>query len=512
MGSADGQRRDTERLLSRGFLARNSVLNVFGHGIPLLVGLVAIPLVVQALGTDRMGLLALAWAVMGYFSMFDLGIGRAITHLVAEKLGKHEMDNIARPVWTALGLMAALGVVGAVAGFALSPWLAHSALEIPISLRKEALGAFMALAASVPIVIISSALSGILAGVQRFDLLNALRIPLGVSTFLVPAAVVPFSTNLFHVCFALLIARAFFLLAYFLACFRALPVLRSDIGLARAHLRRLLRFGGWMTVSNAVGPLMVYMDRFVIGIYLSATAVAYYAIPFEIVTKLWIFPAAIVSSLFPAFATAKASGLSRAPALFLTGATFVTIALAPIVLTLVVFAKEALTIWLGPDFAENSAGVLQLLAVGVYLNSVAHVPFALIQAFGRPDLTAKLHVLELPFYGVLLAWLLGAVGITGVAVAWLVRVAVDTALLLVIAYRIFPSLASTARRIVILTITPLPVFLVGAVLEPVLMKVIFFCIAIITLALIVYYLVFPRIERQALWGRLRTLLWGSSSR
>ena len=36
---------------------------------------------------------------------------------------------------------------------------------------------------------------------------------------------------------------------------------------------------------------MVYLDRFVIGAVISVTAVAYYATPYEIVTKIGIIPA-----------------------------------------------------------------------------------------------------------------------------------------------------------------------------------------------------------------------------
>lgn len=53
-------------------------------------------------------------------------------------------------------------------------------------------------------------------------------------------------------------------------------------------------------------------------------------------------------------------------------------------------AFEGLMLWLGSEFADNSTLVLQLLAVGVFINSLAHVPSGLEQGAGRPDLTAKL--------------------------------------------------------------------------------------------------------------------------
>ncbi len=95
-------------------LARNVFWNLLGTGAPLLVALVAIPILIEGLGTACFGVLTLAWMVVGYFSLFDLGLGRALTKLVAEKLGKGQDDEIPALIWTAMSLMAVLGVLGAV--------------------------------------------------------------------------------------------------------------------------------------------------------------------------------------------------------------------------------------------------------------------------------------------------------------------------------------------------------------------------------------------------------------
>jgi len=142
-------------------LARNVVWNLLGTGAPLLVAIVAIPMLIEGLGLARFGVLTLAWMVVGYFSLFDLGLGRALTKLVAEKLGKGQDDEIPSLIWTAMSLMAALGVLGAVVVAALSPWLVSSVLKIPVDLQPETLTAFYLLAASIPIVISTTGLRGI---------------------------------------------------------------------------------------------------------------------------------------------------------------------------------------------------------------------------------------------------------------------------------------------------------------------------------------------------------------
>ena len=97
----------------------------------------------------------------------------------------------------------------------------------------------------------------------------------------------------------------------------------------------------------------------------------------------------------------------------------------------------------GGDFAAESTVTMQILAMGVLINSLAHMPFALLQGVGRPDLPAKFHLIELPVY-VGIAWILiGEFGIAGAAEAWTIRVAIDTVLIFIVTfkiYRISPSL------------------------------------------------------------------------
>lgn len=425
----------TSLLTGGSLLARNAMLNLIGQGAPMLVALFAIPLLIHGLGVDRFGVLTLAWMVIGYFSLFDLGLGRALTQVISEKLGAGLEEEIPALVWTGLALMVVLGMFGALVVLLLSPWLVHSILKVPLGLQAETLHAFYLLAASIPIVISTAGLAGVLSALQRFDILNAIRIPMGIFSFLGPLLVLPFSKSLFFVTAVLAVGRVVAWVIHLAMCLRVMPELRSGISLQSGMARSLLRFGGWMTVTNVVGPLMVYLDRFVIGAVVSVTAVAYYATPYELVTKLWIIPGAIVGVLFPAFATSYAQDRQQTALLFVRGTKYVFLALFPVTLILVAFAHEGLELWLGAEFAQNSALVLQWLAVGVLINSLAHTPFALIQGAGRPDLTAKLHLLELPIYLLVLWWLLPLYGILGAAVAWTARAALDAVILFWLAQR-----------------------------------------------------------------------------
>ena len=59
--------------------AFNIGLNVGGMVLPMLVGVLTVPGLLQRLGQEKFGVLALGWALVGYFGFLDLGMVRALT-------------------------------------------------------------------------------------------------------------------------------------------------------------------------------------------------------------------------------------------------------------------------------------------------------------------------------------------------------------------------------------------------------------------------------------------------
>jgi O-antigen/teichoic acid export membrane protein len=163
---------------------------------------------------------------------------------------------------------------------------------------------------------------------------------------------------------------------------------------------------------------------------MSASAVAYYSAPQEMITRLSIITMSLVTTLFPAFSHLHAKGDHERILLLVSNALkYIFLILGPILIIVVLFSKEILLLWVGENFAQNSERVLQLLAVGIFVNSIAYVPFYLLRAAGRPDLPAKIHLLELPVYMVLLPLLIKHYGIQGASIAWTARCAMDAILL-----------------------------------------------------------------------------------
>jgi O-antigen/teichoic acid export membrane protein len=420
----------TSSELTRGrLLARNTLWNLLGSGAPAVIALLAIPVLVRHIGVPRFGLLTLIWTVVGYFSLFDLGLGAALTRMVADRLGTGKTDEIPSLVWTSLALMLGLSIIGTIALAGLSPALAHRVLKVPAELQGESVAAFLLLAGCLPFMITTTGLRGILEAQQRFGIVNAIRIPTNAFTFVGPLAVLPLSHSLVPIVAVLATGRILAWLAYLISALRSMPALRSGLVFARHHVGYVLRFGTWMTVSNVISPLMFYVDRLVIGAMVSVAAVAYYATPFEVVSRVLTIPSALAGVLFPAFTMSFAQDRQRAAFLLLRGQKYLFLVMFPIILAIVTMANDGLRLWLGGEFARNSTTVLQLLAVGVFFNTLGVLPWVLIQGAGRPDLTAKFHMMELVLYLPILWLMVTHYGVQGAAVAWTLRALLDAVFL-----------------------------------------------------------------------------------
>ena len=482
--------------LTRGrLLVRNAIWNLLGYGAPIAVAVFCIPILIRGLGKERFGVLTLAWALIGYASLFDLGLGRALTQFVARKLGAGEERGIPPLAWTSLLLMLLLGLVGTASILLISPWLAEHGLNVPVALQDETLRSFRLLGLSIPFVITAAGLRGLLEAHQRFGLINALRIPMGVFTFAGPLVVLPFSKSLVPVVATLVAARIASWAAHLLVCLQVLPELRRSIAWERSAIGPLLRFGGWMTVTNVVSPLLVTLDRFLIGALVSMAAVAYYATPLEVVTKFLLFPGALMGVMFPAFSACSAQDGERTALLFGRSVKSLSLVSFPVMLCTVALAEDGLKLWLGAEFAQHSFRVLQFLAVGVFINSLAQVPFSLLQGVGRPDLTATLHLIELPLYLGLLWWLIRRHGIEGAAIAWSVRVGIDALLLFVLARKFLPGKSSIHLRTALLPAVAMLILALAALLQGPIVKGFFLLGTILCFVLVTWFRILTPEER-----------------
>jgi O-antigen/teichoic acid export membrane protein len=493
---------DRANLTGGHLLARNTLLNIAGEAAPLLLGLISIPIVVRELGADRYGVLALSYLVVGYLSLFDLGLGRAATQQIGEAIGAGETGKIPSIFWTSTILIFAVGLCAAALVMIAAHSLAYKVLNIPLLLRPQSEAVLIILGGALPFVLSGSCIYGTLTSFQRFDLINTVGALNGIYSLLAPLAVLLFTRNLIWIVGFVVAGRLAAWCVNLTLCLRLVPGLAANVRLSRSLIRPLLAFGGWITVTGITGPLMVYFDRFLIASLLSIGAVAYYSVPYAIVSKLPLLPGAMASVLFPALSATVRSDPKRAAILFERSSRYTLLALFPGALLLCLFSKEILTIFFGVTFTNHGSAAMRWLVFGVFMNGLAYIPYGLIQAANRPDLTAKFHVAEAPFYFVALFLLLRHFGVAGAAAAWTLRAAVDAALLFAAAAIILPRTRAIIGRITYLAVSAATIVAGGTLLPGLDGRIIYAALALTIYAAAGWYRLLDAGERAMIMHRL----------
>lgn len=417
-------------------VSRNVRWNFAGHLWTLAITLIATPVIIRRLGTDAYGIIAALAIVTNYMAFLDLGLSQATIKHVAEFRARSEWHGVRLVFWTSMIGYLALGILAVAVVFALTPVAASRWLRIPAELQQAAIGAFYVGAAGIFLVLLNFGPTSLIKGLERFDLVNKVGMLVGTAQPLITLAMVLAGASLpLIVAGNVLVLLVSVLLNMFFA--RGLlgnvgaPAWDTPIFL------RLARYGGYLAAASVLAPIVVNAEKLLLAGAVSISALTYYMVPQSLLARLAIIPASFSSALFPAFAALHSRGeRDRNVRLNVEVARTLVYVFAPIVLVLLAFGEALLAIWMGDDFASQSAVPLKILTVAAFIQAWAWTPHVLVQAVGRTDLTFRIYLIQallyLPFaYVAVHQW-----GLPGAAWAWLVRVTLDATLVWHYAHRL----------------------------------------------------------------------------
>ncbi|NCO14333.1 MAG: flippase [Thiomicrospira sp.] len=401
----------------------------------MAVGLLTIPMLIAGMGIERFGMLSIAWMIVGYFGVLDMGLGRALTQRVAYKIGSGELHHIKALVLVSLSVVLILGLLSASFVSLFAEKLIYDLFNISTIYLAESLKGVYWVAATIPLVIISTALFGVLEGQQYFGWTALVRAPLNLLMFVAPLIALQWSADLDVIFSSLFWVRSVALIALIIIVYGSLKIMPKP-EFSWQETKLLFSFGGWITVSNIISPVMVYFDRFYIASVLSVSVVAFYTTPVDLLVKFLLVPLALVGVMFAVFSTEWSKHPQRVIESYKKSVWIILIIMVPFTLLTILFAKFGLSLWLGSEFAEQSYFITQIIALGLFMNAMAMVPYALVQGIGRADITAKFHLAEMPIFVFLLWFFVDSFGLIGAAYAWTIRVTIDAILLYWYSFRV----------------------------------------------------------------------------
>ncbi|WP_428235438.1 flippase [Gracilimonas sp.] len=468
-----------KKLTDGRLLVRNVGFNFLSKIFPLLAGVISIPLLISNIGTEKFGVLAILWLLIGYFGILDFGFSKSIVYELGKDL-RAGIGDISETTGTITTVLILSGSFFGTLIILVSPYLVKDVFQLGTSMQNEVLYSFIILGIGTPVTMITSALRGILETFQEFKKISVIDTLGGGFNYLGLAAISFFSTNMIVLIIALIIIKLLIGATFYFYCKKLVSGSIFTFKMNTEKLKSAFDFGKWIAVSNVINPIMGQIDRYIIGAVLTMSAITFYTAPFDMIQKINLIPISITAVLFPAF-TLAGNSVKKSSLIFSNSILATIILVFPLAGILIFFAEEILFIWLGQEFVDESTLVLQILIVGAFVNCIAKIPFTFIQGLGQPNVTAKLHLGEFVGYVPILWFLINTYGILGAAFARAIRVFVDWFALTFIANKkihgksfILETLALTGALIAIYFASTFSIGLVMKVISTVMLMGVYF--------------------------------------
>ncbi len=439
---------EQERLLDR-LLRRNVLLNLAGWVAPAIAALIALPVLAKGLGAERFGIVALALYALTLFGVFDFGFARAVTRLVAEATARNDTRDIPDLIWTSAWSVLGISSVLAAIGVTLAPVLATRLLDIPDAMHDDAVAALRWLAVGIIPLTHAVVLRGVLEARQRFDLVNRLRVPVGVATYVGPLVALALGGGAALVVAFIVLGRTLYWLAHMPVLARQFPGLLRPRAFHAHTARRLFDAGGWIAISSVLGMGMLQIDRLVIAAMLPIAASGWYLPASELATRQLLFTAAIQPVLFSALSATLGNDRRRAVVLLERSTRVTMLVLFPVTLCLVLFAVPGLQAWMRAAYNPASAQSLRWLAIAIFASATAVAPYDALQSGLDVRAPALLQMLEIPLYVSALVLVVPRYGVSGAAVVSCTRMTLDAVAMWGMAAHRMPEARGAARQVAV---------------------------------------------------------------
>lgn len=398
-------------------LKRNIVANLAGGAWIAALTLAITPLQIHLLGMEAYGVIGLISVLQVALGAMDLGLSATVTQRVASDRSAGHADSAAIAASTAtLYWLVALALGASIwiaAEWIAQTWLTAQSLSPAILQRSiETIALYLALRWPVALY------SGLLAGVQRMDVLNYIKAGSISIRMLGGIAVLLISPDLLAFLNWMAISAVVEVLAYALVAYRLLPWLRFSWRISFQTLRGVWRFSAGLNLIALSAVVLTQLDRVVISKFLTLEVLGYYSLAFSVVSGLSMIHSAVNAAALPNLA-ALAGQRDRLLARYdQTAALTARVAALPC-LAVAWFSQDILTLWVGAPVAEGASVATSILMAGLLFNAMMSVATTACMAIGRPWAVVRLNAVALAGYVPLLLLLTQSLGMVGAAWSWL---------------------------------------------------------------------------------------------
>jgi len=393
-------------------IARNVLFNWFGTIATMAVGFFLAPFILHRLGETAYGVWVLAIAAVGYLGLLDLGMQSSVLRFVSKGYTQKDHAGASEAISAALWVRLQISALILLLSVGIAVAFPHM-VKIPAELASDARKAILLIGLKLAITMSVGVVAGVLSALNRYDLQT--YVSLLQTAIRVIGVVAVLRTG--HGIVAIAVCELIAVIAcnILLWCITRCIYPELQIQLKRPTgktLKRIWTYSSYAFLTTVAVQLVYQTDNLVVGAFVSAAAVTYYAIANSLCSYASQAVSAMGATFVPAASTYEAAGDTASLLMLYKNGTRATLAVSlPILITLILRGRSFIGLWMGPQYAHSSGTVLIILCTALLFSfanrTASSIAFGIekhkvgaIWAIGEGVTNLALSVVLVHWYGI----------------------------------------------------------------------------------------------------------------
>ena len=370
-------------------LLRNSLWNLSGSAVPMVVALATVPLLIGALGVEGFGIVTLVGSVIGYFGVLDINLSAGSIKYLAEHHAADDRERFAETFWFGCMFYGLLGLLGATAIYFAADGPITRFFDVSEGMREATVTAFQIAALGFAVTQTQNYLLVVPQALQRYDRSAQSEAFFGIVVNLASVAAALSGAGVVGVIIARVAVSGLNVL-YLVWLIR-----RFDLQLAPRWPRKDVRaaltsFSAYAYLSKIASTLHQHADKLIVGAIGGPVALTFYTVPVTLAGRILGLTYRLSSVIYPrASALAGAGRISELRPVYLGVMRYVTYLNLAALGIIVLAGDEFLRHWVGEEFVRQGYPVLVLMTTALLADSLTNIPSLVNDALGHPRVTGR---------------------------------------------------------------------------------------------------------------------------
>jgi O-antigen/teichoic acid export membrane protein len=399
-------------------LLKNSIFGSGSFVVVSIVALITTPYFVIKLTAEVYGVYILLTSLVGYYGLADLGLGQGVIKFVSENVARGDRKQAVRYINAAVLVQFTIGIlVTALFSFfaeGLVKLLRIPALWTTIAILGIRLCSFGFLFS-----LLSSTLAAALQGLQRFDITSTIEACMNILLNIVIVCLLLFGYGLREIIFATTVSSIVIFIIYIFALRINFPDWGFSFQLPQKELKELFYFSFFLFISRASNLFANFIVRYIVAVFAGPAAVTIFVVPAKLLGAIGGVLSSGANAVFPYASEVHTVEPAKIKKIFRGGSRIFAAISIPVLITIVLYSRQLLTVWMGQSFADQSWLILSILAFSGVIASQTTIPNLVITGMGHSKTLGFFGLLALISYSIFVPVFINAYGVVGAAVGML---------------------------------------------------------------------------------------------